>query len=183
MDHRPEDALKALDMDIGKDVPPELARQRQQLRARVVMDLGRADDALALLKDDQSRDADRLRADIYWKGHDWKAAAATLTRLAGAPPADGKVDAETGRIVVSLAAALTLADDQAALGRLRAQYGDAMGSTSFAGAFHVLAGSGADANADPRTFASQVAQIGELQNFMASFKQKLASGAQAGTVN
>lgn len=183
MDHRPEEALKALDLDIGRDVPPELARQRQQLRARVVMDLGRPGDALALLKDDQSRDADRLRADIYWKGKDWKEAAKTLSRLAGSPSADGKVDAETGRIVVSLAAALTLADDQTGLGRLRAQYGDAMGSTSFAGAFRVLAGSGADASADPRTFASQVAQIGELQNFMASFKQKLASGAKVGAVN
>ena len=182
MDHRPEEALKALDLDVGRDIPPELARQRQQLRARVLMDLGRPGDALALLKDDQSRDADRLRADIYWKGKDWKEAAKTLSRLAGPPAVDGKLDAETGRIVVSLAAALTLADDQAGLGRLRAQYGDAMGSTGFAGAFRVLAGSGADANADPRTFASQVAQIGELQNFMASFKQKLAStGGKPGT--
>ncbi len=183
MDHQPDAALKALDIDVGGELPQDLGRQRQQLRARVLMELGRAADALALLASDQSRDADRLRADIYWRGHDWPNAAKTLARLAGAPAADGKVDAETGRFVVSLAAALTLSDDQAGLAKLRAAYGQAMGATSFADAFHVLAGSGdGDASADPRKLAGNVAQIGELQSFMATYRQKLAS-AKLSTIN
>jgi tetratricopeptide (TPR) repeat protein len=184
MDHQPDAAVKALDLDVGTSLPADLARQRTQLRARALMDLGRPQDALALIASDPSRDADRLRADIFWRGHDWKNAATTLGRLAGVPPADGKIDADAGRIVLSLAAALTLDDDQAELTKLRAAYGPAMVASSFAKAFHVLAGSGtANDSADPSTLAGQVAQIGDLQSFMASYGGKTGSDAKAPTVN
>ncbi|HXQ51252.1 MAG TPA: hypothetical protein VN802_09190 [Stellaceae bacterium] len=184
MDHEPDTALKALDIDVGRDVPPDLARQRQQLRARVLLESNHPADALALIANDQTRDADRLRADIYWHGHDWRAAAQTLGRLAGTPSADGKIDAETGRIVVSLAAALTLDDDQDALAKLRANFGPAMAASRYADAFRVLAGNGSSATgADPKTIATQVAQIGELQGFMAAYKERLASSTKSATVN
>lgn len=184
MDHEPDAAMKALDIDVGRDLPADLARQRQQLRARVLTELNRPADALALIANDDSRDALRLRADIQWRGHDWKEAAKTLLRLAGTPPADGKIDAEAGRVVVSLAAALTLDDDQAALAKLRAAFGPAMAGSAFADAFRVLAGDGASAPAtDPQALASKIAQIGELQSFMGAYKDKLASAAKAGAVN
>ena len=162
-----------------RDVPADLARQRQQLRARVLMELNRPADALALIANDDSRDADRLRADIHWRAHDWKEAAKTLARLAGSPPSSGKIDDETGRMVVSLAAALTLDDDQAGLAKLRAAFGPAMAGSHFADAFRVLAGDGSTApGTDPQALAHQVAQIGELQNFMAAYKDKLASAGK-----
>src|SRR6185312_9026641 len=101
----------------------------------------------------------------HWRGHDWKEAAKTLTRLAGPPPTSGKITADAGRIVVSLAAALTLDDDQAGLAKLRTAFGPAMAGSRFADAFRVLAGDGtAAAGTDPQALATQVAQIGELQN-------------------
>jgi hypothetical protein len=176
LDHKPDAAMQALDIDVGSDLPADLVRQRQQLRARVTMEQGKPNDALALLSDDQSRDADRLRADIYWRGQDWKNAATTLARLAGPAPSDGKLSAETGRFVVSLAAALTLSNDRAALAKLRNSYEKAMSGTSYAAAFEVLAGSDdTGAGGDPGSLAGKVAQIGELQSFMSAYKQKLAS--------
>ncbi len=184
MDHEPDAAMKALDIDVGHDIPADLARQRQQLRARVLMEQNRPDDALKLVAGDDSRDADRLRADIYWRRHDWRGAAQALERLAGAPPSDGKIDAETSRLAVSLAAALTLDDDQAGLQKLRGAFGPAMAGSPYADAFRVLAGDGGAApGANPQIIATKIAQIGELQNFMASFKQKLASAGKAPAVN
>jgi tetratricopeptide (TPR) repeat protein len=177
MDHQPELAKAALDIDVGQDLPSELIRQRQQLRARVLMELGKPADALNLISSDQSRDADRLRADIYWHGHDWKSAADTLARLAGAPPADGKIDADEGRVVIGLAAALTLDDDHAALARLRTAFGPTMANSRYAAAFRVLAGDNVSTDsADPESMAVQLAQVGALQNFMAMYGQPPSAG-------
>jgi hypothetical protein len=181
MDHKPDAALQALDIDVGQNLPDELARQRQQLRARTLLELGKGKDALSLLSGDQSRDADRLRADIYWRGHDWKEAANTLFRLAGPAPT-GKLDPESVRVVVGLAAALTLSDDQAGLARLRSAFGPAMRESSAAATFDVLAGGNDAPTGDVATLAGKVAQIGELQSFVASYRQKLAS-AKVGTTN
>ncbi len=104
-------------------------------------------------------------------------------RLAGPAPADGKIDAETGRFVVSLAAALTLSDDHAALAKLRAPMARPWRRTRYAAAFQVLAGNDeTDASGDPGTLAGKVAQIGELQSFMSAYKQKLAS-AKLSSIN
>jgi hypothetical protein len=59
-----------------------------------------------------------------------------------------------------------------------------MAGSPYADAFRVLAGDGGAApGANPQIIATKIAQIGELQNFMASFKQKLASAGKAPAVN
>ncbi|HUJ97966.1 MAG TPA: tetratricopeptide repeat protein [Stellaceae bacterium] len=177
LDNDPADAVKALDIDVGKDVPPELQRQRQQLRARALAQLGHTDEALAILASDTSRDADRLRADIYWRTQNWPEAAKVFARLVPPPGADGTIDKPSSQLVLNWASALTLAGDQAGLEKLRETYGKAMAATSLADAFRVVAGdspaTGSTAD-DPRSIASRVAELGELQSFMASYKERLA---------
>jgi tetratricopeptide (TPR) repeat protein len=174
-DHQPDAAIKALDIDIGRTVPADLARQREQLRARALFELGRSSDALAILANDTSRDADRLRADIYWHDRNWKEVAKVLARLAPAPSAGGKLDGEASRLVLSWAAALTLDGDRNGLDKLSESYGKAMALTPQAHAFRLLADDGSHpVSGDLRQIASQVAQIGELQSFMASYKQRLS---------
>ena len=89
MNRQPDAAIAALDVDVGNDIPADLVRQRQELRARALTDLNKVPDALALLQNDNSVDAARLRADIYWRQQDWKNAAKVFGELAGAPPAQG----------------------------------------------------------------------------------------------
>ncbi|HXY99738.1 MAG TPA: tetratricopeptide repeat protein [Stellaceae bacterium] len=175
LDNDPAGAIKALDIDAGKDVPPELARQRQQLRARALAQLNRTDEALAILADDTSRDADRLRADVFWRAQNWIEAAKIFARLVPPPAADGALDAASSQLVLNWASALTLAGDQKGLAQLRQTYGKAMAATALADAFRVVAGDGASAGGgDPRAVASRVAQLGELQSFMANYKERLA---------
>jgi tetratricopeptide (TPR) repeat protein len=173
-DHHPEEALKALDIAVDKDLPAELMRQRQQLRARALAELGRNDEALAMLASDTSRDADRLRADIYWRARNWGEAAKVFARIVPPPAAEAKLDAGASQIVLNWAAALTLAGDQKGLDDLRAHYGRAMAATPFADAFSVVAGEPGGGEGDPRALANRVAQLGELQSFMASYKERLA---------
>jgi tetratricopeptide (TPR) repeat protein len=175
LDHHPGEAIKALDIDVGTDVPPDLLRQRQQLRARALSELNRSDEALALLASDTSRDADRLRADIFWRARNWAEAAKVFSRLV---PVAGTqaLDKGASQLVLNWASALTLAGDQQGLGELRAGYGKAMAASPFAEAFRVVAGnpSSGAGETDPRTIANRVAQVSDLQSFMTNFKARLA---------
>jgi tetratricopeptide (TPR) repeat protein len=175
LDNDAADALKALDIDVGNDVPPELQRQRQQLRARALAQLGHTDEALNILANDTSRDADRLRADIFWRTRNWAEAAKVFERLVPKPGADGTLDPQSSQLVLNWASALTLEGDQAGLAKLRDTYAKAMAASPFADAFRVVAGDASTiAGTDPRAIASRVAEVGELQSFMASYKARLA---------
>ncbi len=178
LDHKPGPAIEALDIDVGRDVPPELKRQRDQLRSRALVELGRTAEARSALADDTSRDADRLRADIAWRTQNWRDAAQVFARLARPAGADGKYDDETMRLVINWAAALTLSGDQPALAALRQKYGAAMNAGPYGDVFRIVSGDNSgvpSGESDPRLVASRVAQISELQSFMASYRQKLTT--------
>lgn len=176
MNQQPQAALTALDIDVAAGATPDLNRQRQQLRARALLDLNRAPEAIAILGNDNSRDAYRLRADIYWREHDWKNAAQAFATLAGSPPTQGPLDPATAQLVLNWAAALTLDGDQQALAKLRQDFGAAMVGTQAADAFKLIAGDGNDlGGGTPGDVAARVAEIGTLQNFMSAYKDRLAT--------
>ncbi len=177
MNRQPDLAMTALDIDVTAGLTPDLTHQRQELKARAQFDLNRAPDALATLASDTSADADRLRADIYWRQQDWKSAAKVLTALAGSPPASGPLDGDGQRVVLGLAAALTLAGDQDGIARLRQNFGPAMTGTPSADSFKVVTddGSTVTSTASATELATRIAQIGTLQNFMTAYKKRVAS--------
>ena len=174
LDHRPDAALRALDIPLGGDVAPDLARRRDQLRARALIDLKRPKDALAALGSDQSRDAYRLRADIYWQTKSWQDAVRVFDRIVDVPADGKKLSQKDAQIVLNWAAALTLSGDQAGLVRLRDRFGAAMAQSSYATGFRLIASTDAgDGSTDPRERARQIAQISELQNFAAELRKNL----------
>jgi tetratricopeptide (TPR) repeat protein len=184
LDHRPDAALKALDVAVDGSLPGTLARQREQLRARALADLGRVKEALATLDGDSSNDADRMRAEIYWKTEAWADAAQMFERLVPVPAADGKLSDDDAHLVLNWAAALTLAGDRAGLSRLNENFGSAMASSPFANAFRLVAGDDGDASGltDPRERAKQLAQISGLKDFATQLRNDLASN-KTGAIN
>jgi hypothetical protein len=179
LDRKPTAALATLDgntgANAGRDIDANLARQRQQLRARALLELHRADEALAILGADNSVEADQLRADIYWRGKNWSEAAKTFARLAGAARVrEGQLDDDQARTILNWGTALTLADDQTGIARLAAAYGPAMEASPFRDAFRVIAGGAAATAGDIRQLAGKVAQVADLQGFMASYRERLA---------
>jgi hypothetical protein len=172
-DHKPDGAIAALDLIGAGDLPLDLKRQRMELRARAEYELAKPDNALKTLAGDDSRDADRLRADIYWRSHNWSAVAALLQKTLKSPDADGMVDAETAGATINVATAMVLGNDRAGLDQLRQTYAAAMDKTQFKDDFRILAGNGATGG-NIRTLADKVAQIGDLQSFMTAYRQRLA---------
>jgi len=62
--------------------------------------------------------------------------------------------------------------DRAGVAMLREKYRTAMEESPFRDAFRVIAGEAS--GGDVRQLAGQVAQIGDLQSFMAGYRQKIA---------
>jgi hypothetical protein len=180
-DHRPDAALRALEIPVGKDVTPDLARRRGQLQARALLDLKRPQEALAALGTDQSRDAFRLRADIYWKTKAWPDAVRTFERLVDVPEKGRKLSQRDAQIVLNWAAALTLSNDQAGLARLRDRFGAAMAQSQYATGFRLIASDDdvGEGGSDPRERAREIAEIGELQSFAAELRKNLDGDAPA----
>jgi hypothetical protein len=186
INRQPDAAIAALDVDVGNDVPADLARQRQELRARALTDLNKAPDALALLQNDNSVDAARLRADIYWHQQDWKNAAKVFGELAGAPPAQGPLGVDLSRLLLAWASALTLSGDQASLDKLRSDWGPAIAGTQTAQAFDLITedpNKGLAGGGNAADMASRIAEIGNLQSFMAAYRKRLASDGLNAAVN
>ena len=186
MNRQPDAAIAALDVDVGNDLPQDLARQRQELRARALTDLNKVPDALALLQNDNSVDAARLRADIYWHQQDWKNAAKTFAQLAGAPPAQGPLGVDLSRVLLAWAAALALDGNQDGLDKLRNDWGPAIAGTQTAQAFNLItedANAGVAGGGSAADIAARVAEIGNLQSFMAAYRKRLASDGLNAAVN
>jgi len=181
LDRRPDDAIAALDVPVTVDLPPELVGQRNELRARAMAEQGKDADALKLIAGDESADADRLRVDTYWKTQNWTAVVPVLKRGLK-PPAAGKVDDDTARTVLKIATAMVLGKDRAGLAALQKQYGAAMDQSPLKDDFRVVAGNSSTTSGDFKSLADRVAQISDLQGFMTTYRQRLAT-KQLSTIN
>ena len=123
MNKKPEDALDAINATRTTILPPALNAERRLATARALMGLGRFDDALELIERDNSRDGQEIRAEIAWKQHTWPTAGALYERALGdrfkTPGA--LTPGDEARLLRS-AVAYSLAEDNAALARLRARW-------------------------------------------------------------
>jgi tetratricopeptide (TPR) repeat protein len=172
LDHKPDDAITALDLQLSADLPADLVRQRRELRARATAEQGKPDAALKILDGDDSSDADRLRADIYWRSHNWTAVAALLQRGLTPPAPDNTIQPEAAAAVIHIATADVLGNDRAGLDQLRQRYAAAMDKTPLKDDFRLLAGN-MTGGGNFRTLADKVAQLGDLQSFMSVYRQRL----------
>ncbi|HWU80795.1 MAG TPA: endoglucanase, partial [Caulobacter sp.] len=123
MNKKPEDALDTINATRSTILPPALNAERRLATARALMSLGRYDDALELIERDNSRDGQEIRAEIAWKQHTWPAAGAMYERSLGDRwKTPGALSPGDEARLLRAAVAFSLADDDAALGRLRQRW-------------------------------------------------------------
>jgi hypothetical protein len=139
LDHKPQEALDALDLSAGDFLSVNLQRERVLLRAKALAEMQREDEALAVLKDDTRFPAKLLRADINMKAQRWEEAAKALLDLIGPPPRPGEnLRDDQADWLVRCAVAMALTSDKVGLDRLAIDYGAAMAGTSQNNTFRVL---------------------------------------------
>ncbi|MBO6559969.1 MAG: hypothetical protein JJ959_05505 [Nisaea sp.] len=174
LDRRPEEALSALDESVAPGLGAELALERKRLRARGEFELGDADGALRLLSGDDSRDADLLRADIFWRTQRWAQAAEVFERLVGRSGRDGRrIDEQAANLILNWAVSLSLSNNLDQLSRIRQVYTQQMDNTPFREAFRLITNKTEGELDDFRTLADRFGEIGRFQAFLSSYRDRL----------
>ncbi|WP_247872321.1 tetratricopeptide repeat protein [Azospirillum sp. TSO35-2] len=174
LDNKPEEALKALELSNVTGMPADLAAERRLMQAKALAELNRGDEAMQLLAQDDSTNANLLRVDIAWKGQKWDAAALALNKVIGPPPAAGKpLDPNTSQLVLNRAVALALAGDGNGLNLLKKDFDGAIKGGPNEDAFRILTRpEQAMGLIDVSTIRSRVAEVDLFKKFLKGYRGK-----------
>lgn len=178
LDNKPEEALKALELSNVAGLPADLTAERRLMQAKALAELNRGDEAMQLLAQDDSTNANLLRVDIAWKGQKWDAAALALNKVIGPPPAPGKpLDPNMSQLVLNRAVALALAGDGNGLNLLKKDFEGSMKGGPNEDAFRILTRpEQAMGLIDVGTIRSRVAEVDMFKKFLKEYRAgKLSS--------
>ena len=178
-DRNPARAIEALRNSRVPKMPELLAARRRLLEVRSLADLGKTDEALKMLENKYSVDADKLRAAILWRNKRWPEAARVLARLTDGADADN-LDEESAVLLLRRAVALALDNDREGLDYLRGRFGDAMAKSKLATDFHAVIGKKPLKTED---FAALARRAGEIDVFTAFLKRRIGGAGTAAVVN
>lgn len=173
-DRRPQDAIRVLNATRLPDLPESLARQRRILEARAMIDGGRDQLALDLLRDLDGRDADLLRIDAHWKAKRYDRASEMLEVLYADQPAGVALSQPVRMGLIKAGVGFVLAGDQFGLSRLRSKFGDAMVTTPEWPMFDLVTGQIEVTSLEFKAVASQVSGVDGINSFLASYRDTYA---------
>ncbi len=171
MARHPDDVITALDASDKEPMAADVKAKRQLLRARALADQQKMDEALALLTTPSVPEGLSLRADIFWRMNRWSDTAHDLQDLIDSTaPKTAQNAAYTG-LILRMAIARAMQNDQTGLDQLNAQYGELMTQSPQGKAFHMMttASDGASGLSDLETLKSQVAGSELFEGFLKGF--------------
>ena len=137
-----------------------------------MIDGGRDQLALDLLRDMDGRDANLLRIDAHWKAKRYDQAGEMLELLYANQPAPLAPPVRMG--IIKAAVAFALSGDSFGLSRLRSKFGDAMVVTPEWPMFDLVTGRVAVTSLEFKAVAGQVADVGGINAFLSSYRDTYA---------
>ena len=130
---RPERAIGVLRKTDTIPYPGEMLADRQRVEAIALTQLGKTNEALAILQNVPGGAA--LRSEILWRKRDW----ASLTLVSEAAlPKGGKLDETSQTLLLRQAIALAMLGREPALAKLRSRYSGAFAGLASANLFDIL---------------------------------------------
>ncbi len=168
-------AIAVLDETNFPNLPEPILTQRRHIRAKSLLGMGQSAQALEILADDQSTDADLLRTELFWKSRNWSKASQALRRLIRGTQAKpgGKLDRKQAAHILNYAVALTLSGNERALSRLRGDFAGSMEKTDLKDAFKMITTPETLGLIDPGDVVAQVKDVENFQSFMAAYRDRL----------
>ena len=181
LDDQAAAAADAIEISDSNDMPDVLRRERRLIYARALADLGRSEQALLLLTDDDSRVANLLRIGIAWRGQRWHEAEKALAKLIGPPPLKGELPADLRQPLLNRAVALALAGDSDGLADLRRTYSASLEGTPESTAFRLLTRpEQVTGLLDIETVQKRLGEVDLFQSFLKSYQQRAVTSLNQG---
>lgn len=177
----PQRAIEVLEVTNYGNLDSQLKLQRQQLTAQALAETNRAEEALAILTNDMSEQGSLLRLDILWGMQDWpnviNAAEDILGRRANLTEPLSPTETP---VLLKLALAYAFEEDPTQLRYLRDYYMALIPEGPYKEIFDYLTN---DTNPlDAEDFQLVAKQISRTENFLDTFKKKIAQGRLSETV-
>ncbi len=177
-DGQPQEALNVLKKTRWRLLKDSVKQERLHIQSRAYAELADYEEALALLTEDKSEKADRLRLEIHWQAKDWPNTIKALEALLSRHGATGNaaLSNEDRQLVMQLAVARSLANDAAGLAAMRKTYRAKIAETPDRDAFDLITDTTGGADVNFRERSSAIAKIGQLEGFMSSYREQLQNG-------
>ncbi|WP_337996009.1 tetratricopeptide repeat protein [Oleispirillum naphthae] len=173
---KPALALAALKKSETPETTPEMKRQREQLRARALADLNQPDNALKGLAEDNSDDANLLKAEIEWRRKNWAGAAEALARTVHAPEPGTQMQPAMRQRVLQWVTALRLSEQRREIAQVRRDYLPFMNATPEYDAFNLLTNRTQPGLIDMVAVEEQIKQAEKFRSFMGEYKTRTKAG-------
>jgi hypothetical protein len=126
LDRNPKSCLKILEDTDQPGLPDDLVEQRTLLKARALSDLGKREEAEALIKDMKNENAMRLKVDIAWRAKEWATASQYLAEMTGNEPPEEELTDKQVSLLLDRAVAYAMSQNPDGLKRLYQNFGKAM---------------------------------------------------------
>jgi hypothetical protein len=173
LNHKPDKAQATLRATRTADLADEVRVPRLLIEARALSDLGRNDFALEVIDNIDSREALRLRADIYWASRRWRMAAEHIELLHGDRWKSFEPFDETERSdMLRAGVGYALAEDKIGIARLREKYSVKMNEGPDKRAFELITSGLGSGSAAFREVARIVGSMDTLAAFLRDLKAR-----------
>lgn len=167
------EAINVLDKTRVEEAPQAIEQYRKIIRATALANLGRNEEALALLENDDSKNALLVQTEIYWNSGQWAKAADKIKYLIEKPVKDQPLSEEQIGYILDWATALKKSGQETVIVRLRNRFEPYFAKTPYASVFNVLTNNLEKNKIDIKAINQAVDDIAAYSNFSKIYNQSL----------
>lgn len=180
MERKPIDAVRVIAATRANGLPDEIRLNRRLIEARARSDLGEIDVASELLEGLDGREANIVRADLFWKAKDWTKSGENYEAALGeAWRGEGALSPDALKIALRAAAAYVLADDRLASERFSQRYATKLSASPDSGVFRLLTAPLAVRAPLAHAVAQEKTDPHLLDHFLKSYRVRYGLGTDA----
>ena len=172
-ENKPHDAFTAIEATDYPSIPETLKNQRNIIASRALSDIGRTDEALALIKNDFSPQALIRKFEIYWNAQDWDKASDTIKYLIEEPVEGQPLSTEQINYILDWATTLKQAGKETVLVRLRNKFAPFFKGTAHQSAFNVLTDHLEEEKIDISSIKTIISDIKDFNTFARFYTEQL----------